>query len=201
MKRPLTTITALAAAALLSACSYDSAQSDVDACAPRGKNLLEDVTFSTLSGPRSQRKWLYSEHAAGQTFEYSASDGILKIHKMGGEPWFLLSQSPNSAAIAGKRITFGAEFKLDLQMPTDHAFTPGGGLALLARRGGKVVINSSLDHQPRMGKTDWIPISITEKVPPGTDSIRVGFLHQAEGTLRVRRPFLKLAASKDCLPQ
>jgi hypothetical protein len=180
----------------MSACSTDTAEGD--ACAPRGKNMLEDLTFSTLSNPRSQRQWLSSEHAAGQTFEYSASDGILKIFKTGGEPWFLLSQSPDPAKLAGKRITFGAELKLDLQMPTDHAFTPGGGLSLFARKGGKVVINSTLEHEPRLGTTEWIPVSVTVKVPPGTDRLRVGFLHQAEGTLRVRKPYLKLAAGQDC---
>mgnify|MGYP001818286326 CR=1 FL=1 len=186
----------LAAVTFLSACSRDT---EGDACAPRGKNMLQDLTFSTLSNPRSQREWLSSEHAAGQTFEYSASDGILKIFKTGGEPWFLLTQSPDPATLGGKRITFGAELKLDLQKPTDHAFTPGGGLALLARKGGKVVINSTLDHEPRLGTTEWLPMSITVKIPPGTDTLRVGFLHQAEGTLRVRKPFLKLAAKEDCL--
>lgn len=195
MRRLLQTILTLAAVAALGACSADTGEG---ACAPRGKNLLQDLTFSTLSNPRSQRQWLSSEHAAGQTFEYSASDGILKIFKTGGEPWFLLTQSPDPATLGGKRVTFGAELKLDLQMPTDHAFTPGGGLALLARRGGKVVINSSLEHEPRLGTTEWLPVSITVEIPPGTDKLRVGFLHQAEGTLRVRKPFLKLAAKEDC---
>jgi hypothetical protein len=195
MRRLLQTILTLATVTALGACSADTGES---ACAPRGKNLLQDLTFSTLSNPRSQRKWLSSEHAAGQTFEYSASDGILKIFKTGGEPWFLLTQSPDPATLGGKRVTFGAELKLDLQMPTDHAFTPGGGLALLARKGGDVVINSSLEHEPRLGTTEWLPVSITVKIPPGTDTLRVGFLHQAEGTLRVRKPFLKLAAKEGC---
>lgn len=196
MMRLLQGIMIITASALLSACSADGKQAD--GCSPRGKNLLEDVSFSGLSMPRSQRKWQSSEHAAGQTFEYSANNGVLKIFKTGGEPWFLLSQSPDAAALAGKRLTFGAEVKLDLQTPSDHSFTPGGGLTMMARKNGKVVINSTLEHEPRLGTTDWTPVSITRKVPLGTDFVRVGFLHQAEGTLRVRKPFLKLAPPRDC---
>ena len=196
MKRILTTVLLTALAALMTACSAEAPEDKN--CAPRGKNLLQDLTFSTISAPRPQRLWHSSEHAAGQTFEYSAKQGVLTIYKTGGEPWFLLSQNVDTANIAGKRITFGAEVRMDLSLPSDHSFTPGGGLSLMARKNGAVVINSALEHEPRLGKTDWIPISVTVKVPPGSDFLRAGFLHQAEGTLRVRKPFLKLAPGKDC---
>ena len=58
-------------------------------------------------------------------------------------------------------------------------------------------------------------MSVEEKIKCFTDMVRIrkfeqaalqsyqkgkmgGFLHQAEGTLRVRKPFLKLAANEDC---
>jgi hypothetical protein len=168
------------------------------ACSGGGENLLQDAAFATLAAPRYQRKWHASEHAAGQTFAYSASGGSLKIRKTGGEPWFILTQSLDPQALAGQRVMFGAELKLDLTLPSDHAFTPGGGLTFLAKRGNRVVVNSSLEHEPRLGQTDWTPVSIVVSVPPGSDSVRVGILHQAEGILQVRKPFLKLAAKTDC---
>lgn len=196
MKRAFRTTALIPIITLLAACTGEPAQDD--ACKPRGENLLQDLSFATIDAPRPQREWHSSEHAAGQTFEYSADNGTLQIHKTGGEPWFLLSQSVDTTAIAGKRLTFGAEVKLDLQLPEDHNFKPGGGLAVLARKNGAVVINSTLEHEPRLGTTDWTPVDVTVKVPKGTGFLRVGFLHQAEGTLLVRQPFLKLAPGKDC---
>ncbi|KAA1191805.1 hypothetical protein F0M18_09725 [Pseudohalioglobus sediminis] len=187
-------------ALLVTGCTADNqpAKDSADACAPRGKNLLQDPSFLSITAPRAQRKWSSSEHAAGQTFEYQAQNGELEIVKTGGEPWFILTQSVDPGTVAGKRVTFGAEVKLDLSLPQDHTFTPGGGLTFLARRGSNVVINSSLEHEPRLGQTDWTPVSITLKIPRGTDFVRAGFLHQAEGTLRVRKPYLRIAAKKDC---
>lgn len=196
MKRTFGTTVLIPLLTILAACSGESTPDD--GCAPVGENLLRDLSFATITAPRPQRDWRSSEHAAGQTFEYSANEGTLTIHKTGGEPWFLLSQSVDTAAVEGKQLTFGADVKLDLQLPQDHAFKPGGGLSVLARKNGAVVINSTLEHEPRLGTTDWTPVDVTITVPLGTNFLRVGFLHQAEGTLRVRNPFLKQAAGKNC---
>lgn len=198
------TVTAIITSTLaLVACSNDQPVGDNDqpvsdqaSCARQGDNLVQDPGFATLFANRSERRWHASEHAAGGTFKHEAEDGVLRIRKIGKEPWFLVSQSIDTKALARKTIAFSAEVKLNLREPEHkHGFGYGGGLSVLAKRGGKLVVNSTLEHEPNFGKHDWTPVEVVFKLPANTSYLRVGFIHQAGGNIEIRNPELYIVKS------
>lgn len=174
----------------LTACGQQAPESG---CAYIGENLLLDTGFTTLDSPRFERKWQSSEHGLGKSFSYSAKDGVLSIEQTGAEPWINVTQSIDTSALAGKRVEFSAHLKLDLAPSrAPHAFKLGGGLMLYARKNGKVVVRSTLEHEPHMGVHDWQTALIVVDLPQRIDFLQVGLLHQAGGAMQVRNPSLRV---------
>ena len=180
-------------ALLLAACGkLDSGKGD---CEYAGGNLLDDPEFLTLMEPMRSRGWHYSQHAGDESFQYSAGNGVLFFERVGSESWGLLAQRVEHGELEGKRVAFSAELKLDLKVPDDrHGFGYGGGLSLLAKKNNRVVLSSSLEHEPHMGVHDWQSVRIVADLPEGISYLRVGFLHQAGGSFQVRNPALYAVA-------
>lgn len=179
----------------LTACGKQTADSG---CKAIGGNLLQDAVFTTLAAPGGQRQWQSSEHSANGSFSYGAAQGVLTIEQKGFEPWMMVTQSPGAGLLAGKVVEFSADLKLDLAAPKRaHGFKQGGGLALLAKKNGKLVVNSMLDHEPHMGIHDWQTARVVVALPMMIDYLQVGFLHQAGGVMMVRNPVLRQVA-KTC---
>lgn len=185
---------------ILSACSDAPAPGSGtgNSCAPVSENQIQDARFETLSAHHSKAQWQASEHAAGGSFESSVSDGTLSIRKTGNEPWFLVAQSADAKVLAGNTLSFSAELKLDLHEPEHiHGFGYGGGLSVLGKRGGKLVVNSRFEHQPHFGVHDWQPVEVIFKLPRNTTYLRLALLHQAGGSMQVRKPALYIV-DPDC---
>ncbi|MFV8819042.1 hypothetical protein [Haliea sp. E17] len=178
----------LAACTLLTACSSEDKPGR---CESTVTNQLQDPEFESLTRGRRERLWSVSEHAAGRSFSYALEDGVLTITKTGTEPWGIVSQGIRNPELGGRGIAYRAEIRLDMQAPVPaHGFKQGGGLTLQARANGRVVGTSTLDHEPHMGKSDWVPVSVAMQLPPGVNYVQAGILHQANGTLQVRNPTL-----------
>jgi hypothetical protein len=164
-------------------------------CAVTGDSYLQNGDFSAKRKSGALKDWNSSQHAGENSFELDI-DGIeLTIDKIGTQPWFMLRQRLPAKEVAGKKIAFTAEIKLDLRPPVASEMPPiGGGLQISARdrSGGKPLLSSTLDHEPRMGKTDWQAVQVVIQVPARTRTLELGFLHQADGSFSVRDPSLKL---------
>ena len=161
-------------------------------CAVKGPNFIADPQFATFGAPRSSRKWHVSQHATSESFKYAVTKDVLMIEQIGVEPWAIVTQSPDPESVRGKTLQFSAELKLDLTEPeAAHGFKLGGGLVLLAKRNGKILVNSNMDHEPHMGVSDWFSATIVVKIPAKTDYLRLGFINQAGGSIRVRNPSLR----------
>jgi hypothetical protein len=164
-------------------------------CEYASENLIDDPAFATLGAPRSKRRWQFSEHAAGKSFEYGASDGILTIDQQGIEPWGMVKQTVNAKPLRGRLVEFTADLKLDLTQPTQpHGFKLGGGLSITAKSNNKLQLSSTMDHQPHMGKHDWFNARLVAPLPRQMNFLQVGFLHQAGGVMQVRNPSLRVVA-------
>ena len=178
---------------LLTACG--SGGNDAQNCEYASGNLLQDSTFSTLDKPKREQAWRYSQHAGEKSFIYSAQNGILRFEKTGDEPWALLTQNADTESTKGQRIEYSAELKLDLKDPrTTHGFGYGAGLSLMAKKNNRVILSSSLDHEPHMGIHGWHTARVIADLPKGTTYLRLGFLHQAGGSFQIRNPSLRLVA-------
>jgi hypothetical protein len=178
---------------LMSYCS--SANSDM--CELVAGNLLQDPMFLKRKPPGVLEYWVGTQHAGEPSFELEFDSGELTINKTGTQPWFYFRQNVAVEELVGKKLALTVELKLDLKQPKrSQGLTAGGGIKMVVRssslQGRKLLLRSTLDHEPHAGKTDWYPVQVVIKLPKRSSTLDVGFLHQADGTLQVRNPSLQL---------
>ncbi len=171
-------------------------------------NLLRNPEFATAGQGPAPSGWNISQHAGVEAYTIELVEGELSIDKYGEQHWFLISQNVPGDALAGHPARFSAELKLDLHADGwTQALEPGGGLNITIRGTEpdapfqqKLLYNSSLQHQPRLGTTDWTPVEVVFDVPAGATRLNVGFLHQAYGQMMVRNPMLSMISEQasDC---
>jgi hypothetical protein len=178
---------------------------DSNFCELMDGNYLQDPGFNQRTSAGRLQFWGGRQHAGEDSFDLTFDDGELTIDKIGTQPWMSFRQTVEATELAGKKLAMNAELKLDLQQPRDsHPTVVGGGLKIAARAGGskgrKLLLRSNLDHQPRLGKTDWYPVQVVVQLPENTSTVEVGFLHQADGTLQIRNPSFQLVdeSSRPC---
>ena len=167
-----------------------------------GNDCSQASSENSLSNPRFELDahgkpdgWSSTQHAGTRAYRIAAKDGTLTIGKFDEQAWLYIAQKVQIPDGDGQHLRFSAEIKLDMTEDPGHAFRQGGGLSLAIRGGSgagsnKVLLSSLLDHEPRLGKTGWVPVAVTVVVPPGAKTVTAGFLHQANGTLEVRNPGL-----------
>ncbi len=177
---------AIALAMLLTSCGDTT---DPEVCQQLGDNLLQDANFALEKHNGRSKLWGTLQHAGEKSFEYTIENDELTIKKIGTQPWGIFRQRLRTSDLDGARMAFTAELKMDLG-PDGSLMRPiGGGLNLIARSGNnKILLRSKLNHEPRLGKTDWLPVRVIVDIPETTETIELGFLHQASGVLQVRKP-------------
>ena len=151
------------------------------------ENLIEDSHFQLLAdGP-----WLYTQHTGERSFQLDSENGGLKMSRISGQPWMVVRQEIRHPKLDGATLTFSAELRSETSAtPTIHGFEHIAGLFL--QPGNNAISASVAEHTPNVGVWDWAPFSVEKRVPAGTLSAKVGFVHQAGGTLWARNPVLLL---------
>lgn len=185
-------------AVLLAGCQVATTDSVSSAQCTGGENLLANADFGNSNPAGGLSPWRGSQHAGETSFRASADSGVLTIEKIATQPWYRFAQAPRARALRGENLVFRAEIRLALDADNlRHSFTPGGGLQVLVwgdldpvMGGDRLVFDSTLEHEPRLGTTDWVQISIPFAVPSSATRMSVGFVHQANGTMQVRNPEL-----------
>ena len=177
---------ALLPALLLAACG---APSDPDVCQLLGDNYLQDADFALEQNNSRSNTWITLQHAGEPSYKYTARNGELTISKIGTQPWGVFKQQLRNSDLGGERMAFSAELKLALDRPAQQAMLQGGGLTLTASSGRRrVVLQSKMNHEPRLGHTDWLPVQVIVNIPGNAQNIDLGFILQADGMFQVRKP-------------
>jgi hypothetical protein len=177
---------AIALAVLLAACEDTT---DPDVCRALGENLLQDADFELEKQNTRSKVWNTLQHAGDKSFNFSIENGELTIDKIGTQPWGVFRQKLSAEDFRGARMAFAAELKMDLTPEGVWMQPVGGGLNLTARSGdNRVILQSKLQHEPRLGQTDWQPVRVIVDIPENTEYVQLDFLHQASGVLQVRKP-------------
>ncbi len=185
-------------AGLLAGCQVAANDSAPVAQCSGSDNLLANTDFGSSDPAAGLSPWRGAQHAGETSFRTHVSNGELTIEKIGTQPWYFLSQTPQARSLRGESLVFRAEIRLDLNAENlAHRFTHGGGLQVSVwgdpdpvMGGDRLVFSSSLEHEPRLGTTDWVAVSIPFTVPSTATRMSVGFLHQANGSMQVRNPGL-----------
>ena len=196
LRRHRRCLLSLGLAASLAACGTSPSQdaADTNSAATSGgcrssDNLLSDPLFTY--NPAYGRGWRMAQHTGENSFEVTVDDGLLQIERIAQEPWMLYRQTVESAALAGATVHYSAELKGDAPgEPMLHGFDHIAGLYIKAGRERARLA----DHEPNVGQWDWQLVTIEEEIPAGVTSVRVGFVHQAGGTLWARNPSLVIVS-------
>lgn len=183
----------------LVACGSDT-QTPAAAEGPRCSgtvNLLANPEF-TLSEESGFAGWSGSKHGSRKSFDSSINDGVFTVDRIGPEPWFTLSKSVDLSSYAGHQMLYKADLKLSLNSEGwTHAFEPVGGLQVLiwalsepAILGTRLVYESSAEHSPNLGETDWFTAHVLFTVPERVKRTSIGVIMQANGSMSMRNPVL-----------
>ncbi len=185
-------------AALLMGCEATSDGNVSTVQCLQGENLLANLDFGSSDPAAGQRPWNSAQHAGEKSFSTRVDTGVLTIEKIGTQPWFRFSQALRARELQGASLVFRSEIRLALD--TDglgQGFDPGGGLQVLVwgdpdpvTGGDRLVFDSTMAHEPRLGTTDWMEVTVAFTVPPTATRMRVGFVQQANGSMQVRNPGL-----------
>ena len=164
-------------------------------CPLAGPNLLLDPDFAIEAENPNSTHWKRARHAGVNAYRIEIEKGELTIRKVEAQEWFYYGQSVEVSEYKGEKMAFTAELKLDLTpVPRSYSSAPGGGLDIAARsKSGDVIWSSWRNHEPRLGKTDWVTVQVVFKVPPRARKVELKFMHEgADGTMQVRNPSFHL---------
>lgn len=189
---------AAAVSTLLS--SYGAAQ-DTDVCAPLGESYLQDADFELERLDGKSVHWRLKQHAGEPSFETDINDGVLTIRKIGTQPWLVYWQRLKGNEFAGKRMAFSAEMKWDKPETDTRGVQSQARLNLIAfAKDNKILKRFNLAYHPNPDKSGWQPLQMVVKLPPKTNFIDLGFVHEADGVLLIRNPsfYLVDASSAAC---
>lgn len=153
--------------------------------------MIQDADFSLEAANRRSKFWVSAQHAGERSFTTRIQEGVLTVTKTGSQPWFVIRQTLQTPNLSGQKMVFSADVKLDLQPPQlIHGLGDGGWLRVTARSANKkVLMQSALDQEPHIGKTDWERVQVLVELPSDTMQIDLSFLHQADGVMSIRNPF------------
>lgn len=188
----------------------DKTQQAVDDASLCANNLLANPEFNINSDQYFPHSWGASQHAGEQAYKVDFDNGELTIDKYGEQHWMLVSQRVDPKTVADRAVVFSAELKQDMNDDGwAQALEAGGGLSIIVRGtvpgspfSQKILLSSSLQHEPRLGIFDWTPVSVGFDVPASVTSVDLGFLHQAYGKMSVRNPSLRIKSTDpaNCMP-
>ena len=160
-----------------------------------GENYLLNSNFSEQSKSGAAEHWGGMQHAGVRSFERTIIGDELTIHRIGPESWYLLRQKIEARQLAGKKVAFTAEIKMD--SPTTSIY-PGlngeRGLLLSAKPkySGKLLLRTSMAPESATDNTEWQKIQIVARLPKKTGFVELGFLHQSDGSMTIRHPSFQL---------
>jgi hypothetical protein len=177
-------------------------QAGDESCQLNGENILLDADFALEAADRESAHWVARNHAGEPLSEISVNNGVLTITRKGAQSWFVFKQRVKGPDFSGMTAVFEADIKLGLLPPGESRIRDDAGLSLIALDGsGRFLGNSTFEHEPHTGKSDWVPVRVAYELPLFTRALDVGFQHEANGTLRVKRPSLQLVKGtpEDCL--
>jgi len=164
-----------------------------EGCLLAEKNLLEDADFSLEAESSRSTFWTGIQHTGEKSFTVGFADAIVSIEKVGSQPWFLYRQRLKAGDFAGQKIAFSAEVRL-IGRAAAAAEREGrpGGIKLAVLPGGRSQLRLEQRLEAGRQPEEWQSLQLIAQLRPNTETVELGFLHESDGVLQVRRPSLRL---------
>ncbi len=173
---------------------------------PPDPGLLQSPYFSEQRHEEDfSPAWAAIQHGGDDSFHMTTSDGVLRIEKIGEEPWGQLVQNLSAEDLRGKKLEFSAELSGDLkeiENPADRLGNKTGlgvivkgypGSHRLRTLGKSILLTLTSESDLSEGKHDWKRHSIVFTVPESATDIQVAIRMTHAGVLKARGPRLVIA--------
>ena len=147
---------------LLAACA-PAGSSNEAAAAPSEPGLLQDPGFHRIEGRHAEPLWRLTQHAGPVSYTAKAEQGVVRIERVGGEPWGHFAQVLEDDGLAGQWLEFSAELRAELDDSYGEPMQPTG-LAVLVRGrlpadppmlGMRILHASDVDFDLQPGSHGW----------------------------------------------
>jgi len=146
--------------------------------------LLKNGDFALSPSPNRDcpPQWWCTVHADPAAFRFGlerdprSGKRLLRVERVGNEPWALVSQVVPARSLAGKRI------RLRVRVDTSGFEGEGAGAVLVLRSLGDEVLAHERHLQPRMA--GWQTVAVELVVVPGTETVSAGLAVEGGGVVR-----------------
>lgn len=177
----------------------------VDAPIALDGGLLKDPGFA-IPGELEEhplQHWHLTQHAGEASYELRFGGSMIKLLRVGSEPWGVLQQHLDGSDFAGKTLEFSAELAGDLDDDWGPPIQATGltvtvlGFAPqdVPMMGKRHLLVQGADPGLPAGAIDWQRHSIRFEVPEGRElELLVGVMLTRGGELRIRNPSLQVIA-------
>lgn len=170
---------------------------------PPDPGLLKGPYFSEQPhGENFSSAWAAIQHGGDDSYHMTTSDGVLRIERIGEEPWGQLVQRLSAEDLRGKTLEFSAELSGDLKKiknPKERLANKTGlgvivkgfpGSHRLRTLGKSILLTLTSESDLSAGEHDWKRHSIVFTVPEGATDIQVAIRMTNGGVLKARGPRL-----------
>jgi len=171
---------------------------------PPDPGFIRAPEFTNSSDDR--RAWLFSHHATSDSYRLVVTNGVAAITRVGHEPWAMLSQSISAASVetlAGKRLALSIDLKGMLEDETwGEPLEPTGlivriqqpvpGSRTHALLGSRRSRTERLPLPAEATPAEWQRYTLEFDAPTDLEKLEVGVLMTTGGTVKFRRPSLRI---------
>ena len=159
--------------------------------------LLRDVTFDAKESGERQA-WGRSQHAGENSYRFHFESGVLRIERIGPEPWGQVKHRLDAEPLVGRTLEFSAELSGNFSESEQRQISKTGlsvrvlgykaGIPRIAGKSILVIAHGVPAIRPNC--FGWTPQSVRFDVPEGATDIEVSIRLGIHGTLSVRGPRL-----------
>jgi hypothetical protein len=151
--------------------------------------LVRNAAFERDADGRLEG-WTFVGHATTGSYRFETGDGVLRIERVGPEPWAQAVQSLDAKPLIARRLAFTAEIELSQSAEDSgigvrvRGYKPGFPRSL-----GKSILLTARSEAGIAG--GWQPHRVEFEVPAGATRIELSLRHAGNGVLRARNPSLR----------
>ena len=167
--------------------------------------LFKSPDFAPGDTGRPLGHWNIGQHAQGKakghSYEFSSSDGVLTIRRVGAEPWGMVAQDFKVDEYIGKRLRLSMEVSGELDESFGRPIEPSGLIARVTgfgphdppMFGARILVAERSNPGLGVGSHDWQELILEFEIPDSRHvELRAGVQLTLGGVLHVRRPRLEV---------
>lgn len=169
----------------------------------RDPGLIVNPAFADAAGGNAiGSPWAAVQHGGESSYLFGARNGVLRIERVGTQPYGQVVQVLPAEKLRGKTVEFSADLSGELESINNPSvpWADHTGLSIIVKGystnprmrmlGKRVLLESRSEPGLAPGSHDWTHCRVVVKVPEQATEIEVGIRLVLNGVLKARSPAL-----------